>query len=415
VLRRILLSILALLAAGLLAAGWYAYHKGFTQKWRRVVASEFRKRGVELSLRRLTLEPFRGLVAKDVTIYDGPERKRAIAVVDEVLLVVNYANLIQGKTSIDALDLRDANLDVPLNPSKRQSARLEIRHLSGRLFLPPRQVYLSRLDAELYGMKLRASGRLINPQVFPIFPNKKTAAREQAAEIAEAAIAQLKALTLDGAAVQLDVQFSGDLAEPGKISIETTLWAENVRRGNYRLETLYLDGGIRDGVARLRQLVANDKGGVLRAAGSYDFTNREGSVELQSGLDAQSLVRAFRRIEELDEAVIYAPPEISLTMRGSFADKPRWQALGHVRLKKFAYKSVMFDGFNTDFSWDGERWAALDVHLLHRSGELSGDVMQSPAELRSRLRSSISEKAFAPLRSGKTGEWVRRLEIAGAG
>jgi hypothetical protein len=80
-----------------------------------IVEQEFRKRGVELSVTRLTLEPFRGIVARQVRIYDKRDRKRVVAVVDEVRLVINYANLFQGRTFIDALDLRDANLDVPLD------------------------------------------------------------------------------------------------------------------------------------------------------------------------------------------------------------------------------------------------------------------------------------------------------------
>ena len=99
-LRRISFIILGLLIAGLLAAGWYAYNKGFTQKWRKFVVQEFHKRGVELSLSKLTLEPFRGIVAKQVRIYDSRDRKRVIAVVDEVRLVVNYANLFQGRAHI---------------------------------------------------------------------------------------------------------------------------------------------------------------------------------------------------------------------------------------------------------------------------------------------------------------------------
>ena len=87
VLRRILLSIFTLLAAGLLVAGWYAYNKGFTRKWRELVTDEFRKRDVELSMRRLTLEPFRGIVAKEVKVYETRGRKRTVAVVDEVVLV----------------------------------------------------------------------------------------------------------------------------------------------------------------------------------------------------------------------------------------------------------------------------------------------------------------------------------------
>ena len=71
--RRVLLAFAGLLLLFLIGATWYAYDRGFTRKWRNFVTSEFRKRGVEVSLRQLTLDPFRGLVAKGLKIYDAKE------------------------------------------------------------------------------------------------------------------------------------------------------------------------------------------------------------------------------------------------------------------------------------------------------------------------------------------------------
>ena len=409
-LRRISFIVLGLLLAGLLMAGWYAYNKGFTQKWRKFVVQEFHKRGVELSLSKLTLEPFRGIVAKQVRIYDSRDRRRVIAVVDEVRLVVNYANLFQGRTFIDALDLRDANLDVPLDPAKRNGPKIEIRHLSGLLLLPPKQIYLSRLEAELYGMQISASGSLINPQTLPLFSKDKNEASARAA-LAENVIAQLKQLKYEGTPPQIVIRFRGDLEKPDELFIEAALWAENVRRDNYRVTNLYVNASFRDGIARLRQLTANDSGGAVRASGSYDVENREGSLQLHSGLDAQALVRNFARIPELEEAVFYTPPEIDLTWRGRFSGGWSFQTTGQVNFKKFAYKSVIFDGFTADVSWDGERWSALEVTLMHRTGAITGDFLDAVGMKRSSLKSTIQPKVLAPLFTGKAAEWIPRIEF----
>jgi hypothetical protein len=121
--RRFARILVALIVAGLLAAGWYAYDKGFTKKWRATVTSELRKRGFEVSLRRMTLEPWRGLVAKEVKLYDARDRKRILGVVDEVRLVINFADFFQGKPFLEALDLRDAHLALPLDPKKSPRRR----------------------------------------------------------------------------------------------------------------------------------------------------------------------------------------------------------------------------------------------------------------------------------------------------
>ena len=411
-LRRILILCLVLLGAGITAAGWYAYHRGFTHKWRGFVVEEFRKRGVELSLNRLTLEPFRGIVAKQVRIYDKRDRKRVIAVVDEVRLVINFANLFKGEAFIDALDLHDANLAVPIDPSRKGGTRVEIRHLSGLLFLPPKQIYLSRFEADLYGIHVRAYGRLIDPRSEAFAAGAGAPKSADLAQTVGQIIAELKTLNYEGTTPQIDIRFTGDLSVPD-LSVEVWLWAEKVRRGTYRLENLYVNGGFRDGILRLRQLTANDADGALRASGSYDAASREAALQLHSGLDVHGLIGSFARITELDEYVFYAPPEIDISARATFTRPPTFQIIGHAGLKKFAYRSVIFDGFDADLSWDGERWAAIDVRLAHRTGEVTGDMLHLESDSQSSLKSTIQRKVLAPLFVGKAAEWLPRIAFSG--
>ena len=65
-----------LVLGGLVAGGWYVAKKGFSRNWRNKVVEELHKRGVEVSVRRLTLDPFRGLIARDVRIYDYKKREK---------------------------------------------------------------------------------------------------------------------------------------------------------------------------------------------------------------------------------------------------------------------------------------------------------------------------------------------------
>jgi hypothetical protein len=53
-----------------LSGGWYLAKRGFGRQWRYRVVEELHKRGVEASVGRLTLDPFRGLIARNVRIFD---------------------------------------------------------------------------------------------------------------------------------------------------------------------------------------------------------------------------------------------------------------------------------------------------------------------------------------------------------
>src|SRR3712207_5903369 len=71
--RQVVHSGARLLIAGTIAlflwSGWYVANKGFGRQFRTKVVEELRKRGIDASVRKLTLDPFRGLVAKDLRIY----------------------------------------------------------------------------------------------------------------------------------------------------------------------------------------------------------------------------------------------------------------------------------------------------------------------------------------------------------
>src|SRR5467141_3464961 len=83
--KRIALSLLRLMILAAIVAiiggGYYLARRGFGRQWRYRVVEELHKRGVEANIRRLTLDPFRGLVAQDVRIFSYKHRATPLAVI----------------------------------------------------------------------------------------------------------------------------------------------------------------------------------------------------------------------------------------------------------------------------------------------------------------------------------------------
>src|ERR1051326_4602645 len=72
--------------AGVLAivgGGYYLARRGFGREWRYRVVQELHKRGVEAQIGRLTLDPFRGLVARHVRVFDYKNRENTVALISE--------------------------------------------------------------------------------------------------------------------------------------------------------------------------------------------------------------------------------------------------------------------------------------------------------------------------------------------
>src|SRR5690349_9147762 len=153
-----------LILGGLTGGSWYLAKKGFSRNWRNLVVEELHKRGVEASVRRLTLDPFRGLIARDVRIYDYKRRERTLAVVSEISLDINYAALFQHQPFLNALDIRNGNLTIPLPPAPGQVGNAELKHFRAHVYFPPERIEVSQAEGLFSGVRISASGQLIKRQ-----------------------------------------------------------------------------------------------------------------------------------------------------------------------------------------------------------------------------------------------------------
>ncbi len=394
-----IIFILLLLTAGI--GGRYLYNRGLTKSWRELVMEEVRKHGVEVSFSRLTVRPFRGLVAKDVKFYDSPARNRVIAHMNEMVIEANYANAVKHKPFLDALTLVDTTVRIPLDPQAPFGPAIRVDKLNARVLFPPDQVQVTRLDAMVFGIRLHANGSLLVPPGLSF-------SQEQSGSIPrlmETLVRELAALQYDGALPTLTVHFSGDLGRPEEIVVTAQLNGEKIRRGRYTLASLALSASWQNNVLLLSRLDAADAKGRLQASGSFALKSQTADLRLRSDLDLPSLLRSAN-VGGLEEFTFRSAPRFDLTARAEFNEAgvpAKLQILGHMGVGNFSYGGVPFDFMSADISWDGRRWALRDFALRQENGGmLTGDAQQDydaagNADFRLALASSIAPATLAPL------------------
>lgn len=402
-----ILFLLLLLTAGI--GGRYLYNRGLTKSWREWVVQEVRKHGVEVSFTRLTVRPFRGLVAKDVKFFDSPARNRVVAQMNEMVIEANYANAAKHKPFLDALTLVDTTLQIPLDAQNPFGPALRVDRLNARILFPPDQVQITRLDAIIAGIRVRASGSVLLPPGVS-FAREKNGGSPA---LAETLVRELAALRYEGARPTLTVRFSGDLGKPGDLAVEAEFNGEKIRRGRYALASLALAATWQNDVLLLQRLDAADAKGRLQASGSLDPKTRTAELRLRSSLDLPALLRAANvnalagTVKALADFTFPFPPRLDLTARAEFSKEPgtppKFHMLGHAGVGKFQYGGVPFESLSADLSWDGRRWAVRDFSLLHENGgELTGNAQQDfdsagGGDFRLGLVSSLSPQVIAPL------------------
>src|SRR6266581_1859991 len=141
--------------------GWYLAKRGFGRQWRYRVVEELHKRGVEASVGRLTLDPFRGLIAQNVRIFDYKNRENTLALINEVSLDINYAALIHHEPFLNAIDVRNAQITLPLRAVNGKTDNAQLNNFRAHVYFPPEQIYVSQAEGIFCGIRIFATGQLI--------------------------------------------------------------------------------------------------------------------------------------------------------------------------------------------------------------------------------------------------------------
>ncbi|MEY2481387.1 MAG: hypothetical protein QOI04_2314 [Verrucomicrobiota bacterium] len=400
--------------AGLLGGGWYLAKKGFGREWRHRVVEELHKRGVEASIRRLTLDPFRGLIAQDVRIFDYKHREKTIAIISEVALDINYAALLHHQPFLNALDVRNAQLTFTFPNADPNAAKARLTRFRAHVYFPPEQIYVSQAEGNFCGVQISARGQLIKRIDFK--PGVEISAEEWRARLAllQRVVTELGAMSFPGEAPRLELRFTGDLSDLETARAEATLRGSHVRRGVYEMKDIFANAEWADQKLTVTRFGWNDRAGSLVGHASWRREHNDADFEMRSTLDLKSFLAAFRLDDFLKEMSFSSPPTVELSGSANFSTpRARVKVLGRASVENFVCKNVPFASFATDFSWDGERSLLRNIRLRHESGALAADILDAPNDLRINIDSSLNPGAlvgFAPAELQKffnEWEWQR--------
>ncbi len=400
-----------LVIVGLLAGGWYLAKKGFSRSWREKVVEELHKRGVEASVRRLTLDPFRGLIARDVRIYDYKKRNKTLAVVSEISLDINYAALFHHQPFLNALDIRNGNLVVPLPPVAGQVQQAELKRFRAHVYFPPERIEVSQAEGVFCGVRISASGQLIKRESYR--PATKNSAEEAARRLRllQTLVTTLQRFRYPGAAPELQVKFSGDLSQLEDAHVEATLRGSEIVRDAYEARNFYLAAEWKDHTLTIPRLDWSDHAGRLAGTATWSRANGQANFQARSSVDLKRLLGSFGFGTVLNAVTFRAPPQIEVSGSASIgAAEKKIEIVGKLAVEDFAYQQIGFEGLTCDFAWDGERAMLRDILLRHRTGQLHADLFDAPDDFRLNIDSSIVPSAFGPLAPAGLRPFLREWE-----
>ena len=395
--------------AALLGGGWYLAHQGFGRQWRQLVVEELHKHGVEASVGHLTVNPFRGLVAQDVRVYDYKHRENTVALISEVSLDINYAALFHHQPFLNALDIRDAQLTLPMSGLKGTSGEAQLTKFRAHIYFPPEQIYVAQADGIFCGVHIAANGQLIKRLNTP--PSSPLSEEEWQKRLAvlQRVINELQKFSF-ASQPSLQIKFSGDLAEMENAHIEATLQADRIRRDKYELRELAASAEFNSQMLSLTRCQWNDAAGAFSAGGSWSRQSNVAKFQVRSNIDLKGFLESFGFGKLLSDVTFPAPPVLAASGEADFsAGQPRFKVMGNASVPSFSYRSVAFTQLNANFSWDGERTLVRDIHVQDQGGQLNAELLDAPGDFRLDIDSTINPiglRAFvSPELQQFLGEW----------
>jgi len=400
--------------AGAISGGWYLARKGFRGQWRSRVVEELHRRGVEASIGHLTLDPFRGLVARNVRIFNYKNRAETLAFISEIALDINYAAFFHHQPFLNALDIRNAEVTLPLKgPGGKKIERPQLRKFHAYIYFPPEQIFISQAEGIFCGVRISATGQLIKRADYQPSPPLSDEEREKRWSLLRHIVTELQKFSFPAGPPSLQVKFSGDLAQLEDAHAEATLQGSVLKRENYEMRDFMVAAEWSDQMLNVTRCEWSDHLGGLVATTTWSRRTNRANFRARSSLDLKSLLEAADMGELLADVAFRTPPVIDITGWANFAGtRPQLKLIGHVADDNLTYKNLPLSECRAEFSWDGERTWIRDIHVRHQTGDLRAEVFEAPDEFRLNIDGPADPGVLRPLVSPDIQEFLGEWEFS---
>ncbi|MDI1313499.1 hypothetical protein [Prosthecobacter sp.] len=416
-LRRLLLF---MVASFLLAGGVYLNTTSFHERWHGFVTGELAQHGVHLNFERLTVNPFGGMVARGVKVFNDASKQHVVASVDRLNLDVDFGSLIEGRVKIDGLELLHASMALPVDPEHPELTTIELKDLSARALLEGRQLDIRHAEGLLSdGLRILISGVLELPESNPDEPGlsaqeRLRIIREHRVQIQHGLdwLARFRAPHVP----TLSVKVSGALDRPQELKAELLFQADGLEFEDYVWKELVAEAEYDGGFVDLKRLHLLDHLGTLEATATWRIGADHLRFRLTSSADLPGLAQAFFSSEQLREVVFYEAPQLALEgsiflKKATPEDFLPAEVTGRLDCGRFGSRGEVFNSLSLTLGATPEGIFVRDAMLKHKTGTLAVDVMKHRTQgFKANLVLRMDPNLFLPFIPGpKTREIIQRF------
>lgn len=412
-LRRLTKFALLILVLSGVWAGVYASSKGLTKKWRGMVQEEFARHGITLSLRKLTLDPFHGLVAKEVKLYNRNNEEYLIASIDRLELDVSLVALARDELFLNHLEVTDAEVVFPLTDKgtkpRSEEEKLVISNFNGRIHLDERRIKIDQTQGTILGVEFLINIELLHrdldndglPDIAMSHEKEDSTERSNenrhqwnkslvgAVDQIRAATEILREMEFATAPAKLNIKGSAELHALESADLTVDFSAPLVLWRGREFTSVIANAHYKEGVLDMRRYSFADDSGTLD--GELEFVRETKRLRFAVRSETRALnwltailpELAESGIELADSPLIELSGELDMNQQMSLYNVPG-KLEGLMASGSLSYRGVPFDYVSLQFAAEGKQTFFKEIKVRHATGLIEGDFLRSDEEFRAK-------------------------------
>ena len=327
------------------------------------VLKELSKRGINAEIESLTFDPWRGMVAEQVTIR-LPASEQLAFKADEVRLEIGLAPLLKGQVVIEELEFSDSVFSMEVPREDGGAFLLEVKQVNGIFGFDAEQTLLIKdLRFRFLNLLFDVKGSLGTKRFGPVAsvePRKPVVLKKQWVEFLEnwqrISAAQLLAI---------DVNISGDLRKKESIAATVRLRGRDVRYGSLLIRRARGEIRCKENIVEIDHLGLETPEGSAEVQGRYAIETKDADLQF-SGKIGPRLLSHFLPDEKQKVLEGWEPSEPLSLEVSARASGGRWaEARASIQIHggEFSYKTVPFRELRVKADWEGGRLSVPELIL----------------------------------------------------
>ena len=405
---------LVLIFIGIPAAVYYQRIHGIGFGAKEALGQALSSPTIEVNIGHLSINPFMGLVARDVRVQERGNNAKTLASINQVAISISLGELMLGRVIVDSLSLREADASIPL-PKSPDDRRVTIKGINAEIILLGDSMRVSSFAATIEGIRILFTGEVQNPFSLQLPEESKNPNPPGQNPPFEKVLTFLSETSFPHGEPLIQGTFEIDAAHPESLQFsDFSITCPILNRKGLSFSELKIQGEYTDGRLRVPIIQIKDAGGILQASGEWERDTAKARLSVRANLNPAPIMKSFAGLNQAKEGPHFqGAPQFELQATADFTQaNAGLRVTGNLLAPSVTYKGIELREISCGFAWADQCLHVRDISFQAKRGSFDGNLWIAPNDFRLQVHTTIPPTDLSPLLDGPTREFLDKMQIA---